>query len=363
MLILYFIIIFLILFYIIKINYKSNKLNKFYRCKIYKLNDVFLNSIEKLNLKRVDDYTKCNLFIPCNYSSLINEIKDMKFNKNQKLFFIDNCDNFISKSNLWILLEKKYGRENASKIMPETFILSNIDHINIFKSKYIKNKKYILKNKKQRKEGLYLTNDIDTILNTKEYTLVQSYIENIFTINNRKLNIRIFIIITCHNNEKKLYLYNEGKCLYTNKDYNKKSYDIEKNYTSLNLDYDIYNINPLSLKDLENYFINNNLSFSKFNLNLQDIIVKIYESFKDEICIDDAIKNNFKFELFGLDIILDNKMNLFILEINKGPSLKYFIDREKILKDNLYLDLFSLIYKVNNIKNNIGNYNNFILLN
>ena len=55
-------------------------------------------------------------------------------------------------------------------------------------------------------------------------------------------------------------------------------------------------------------------------------------------------------------------MNLYLLEINKGPSLKYFIDKEKILKENLYLDLFSLIYKLNNINNNIGNYNNFELI-
>ena len=49
-------------------------------------------------------------------------------------------------------------------------------------------------------------------------------------------------------------LYNEGKCIYANKDYDYNSNDIESHVTSLDLDLNIYKNNPLTLNDLKKLY-------------------------------------------------------------------------------------------------------------
>lgn len=181
-------------------------------------------------------------------------------------------------------------------------------------------------------------------------------------INKRKINLRVYILIICEKENKKLYLYNNGKCIYTNKDYD-NSLDIEANFTSVNLDYNIYGKNPIDFNELKSYFLKNNISFTKIWNDIKKLILDTYLSFYDQICINKSIKKNFKFQLFGIDIILDKKLKLYLLEINKGPSLKINFDKEEILKKKLFDDIFSLIYYLNKQKSNNGNYNNFELLN
>ena len=65
-------------------------------------------------------------------------------------------------------LKKKYGSQ-ASVIMPETFNLRSHSEIKLFiehfrnKKKLIKKPKFILKNHKQRQEGLKMVNNLKTI--------------------------------------------------------------------------------------------------------------------------------------------------------------------------------------------------------
>ena len=59
---------------------------------------------------------------------------------NQIIFGISGCDKIVSKNNIWSLLENKYGREKASSIMPETYILNNKEHMNLFVIHYNLNK-------------------------------------------------------------------------------------------------------------------------------------------------------------------------------------------------------------------------------
>ena len=365
----YLFILFMFIFFLTKNNFSESFVN-YYKCNRnnYKpyLNKVIKNTL-KSNKITLSTFKSSSLYLPCKYTTVENEIKKYSFNKDQILFVVNGCDNIVSKSKLWSILLTKYGRVKASKIMPESFLIES--DIENFKKRYKKNKLYILKNKLQRKQGLYLTDDYNFIINSKNqgYKVIQDYIKDVFLINKRKLNIRIYIVILCYQNIFSCYIYNNGKCIYTNNDYDYNSKDLHSHITSLDLDLDIYKKNPLTLKDLEIYMNSNNNNYNKLWNNIIKNIKKSTLAFKSKLYTDKKLKNNLSFQIFGPDIIVDKNLNAFIVEINKGPSMKSKIPKESELKSNLYLDTFNLVHhfckinKINRLLNELdGNYNNFI---
>ena len=118
----------------------------------------------------------------------------------------------------------------------------NINNINI-----------ICKKNLQRKEGLKIVTDLNELKKAKKenYKVAQVFITNSLLVNNRKINLRIYLIISIHKNSVNFYLSNTGKCLYTKKEYNNNIYDKESNITSYKVNPNIYNINPHNFKELE----------------------------------------------------------------------------------------------------------------
>ena len=73
---------------------------------------------DKNNIKKTEG-NKWDIYIPCSYNFIENELITINSNKkNQKIFGISGCDKIVSKNSLWSLLENKYGRSQSSKIMP-----------------------------------------------------------------------------------------------------------------------------------------------------------------------------------------------------------------------------------------------------
>ena len=70
----------------------------------------------------------------------------------------------LSKNQLWKILNNYYGRNKASKLIPESFIINNTDDIELFKKHYKKGNVYLLKKNIQRKEGILILNDYKQIM-------------------------------------------------------------------------------------------------------------------------------------------------------------------------------------------------------
>ena len=124
----------------------NNKTITYTKCKKKKLTRNMLNILEKGNIEQVSDNdSKWNLYLPCGYNGVEQELKNIKLsNKKQKIFAINGCDLVVSKNNLWALLHNKYGRFGASKIMPETYILHDSDDMMMFSQNYKPDKLYLL---------------------------------------------------------------------------------------------------------------------------------------------------------------------------------------------------------------------------
>ena len=347
-----------VIFIIIILNYNKNLNNKkqlFYKCDKFLMNKIVKKQFNNYNIVRTYNYKDdWILFMPCTYNNVEKDLKKLKNVKNKLIFGIHGCDLIVSKNNIWKLLELRYGREFAKTLMPETYILSNKQHIYLFKQNYKKNTYYIMKKNIQRKEGLLLTNDYNKIIYNKDkkFKIVQKYLNNTFMINKRKLNLRIYLLIVIENNILTSYYYKNGKCIYTNKDYNNSS-DLESNITSLNLDLKIYKKNPFDLFELSNF-----LEHKQYIILLNNIKknLKYLEGCYKEILLKlNKNNNNVYFQLFGLDYIFSEQLDVYLLELNKGPDMSSKNTKDYILKYRVYEDLFLLVNLIKNKKKNKEN--------
>ena len=130
-------ILFVIIFVFLII--KNNNIKKvkneilFYKCNKYVLGKIIKEVLHNNNIKRTRNIEdKWLLFLPCTYNNIETEMRKKNDEKNKILFGIKGCDLLVSKNNLWKLLENKYGRFNAKQIMPETWILSNNNQMELF---------------------------------------------------------------------------------------------------------------------------------------------------------------------------------------------------------------------------------------
>jgi len=390
-------------------NLENIKPTKIYYCGKYKINSPFKNAIDSLNLQITKNIIETELYFPCGFNNVELELNKFRFvdktnteyNLKNKVFMgVLGCDKLCSKNEIWNKLQSYYNTEEASKIMPLSFIIKNQNDLlklkDIENEMIQQNKKsiYILKNNNQGKKGLYMTDNILSLIENKtdiinnindsiykndkiyEYKVIQKYITNPFLINKRKLNIRLYVLII---NIKKLntkwYLFKDGKCIYNNKDYNKLTslltdnlQDKEQHFTSLNLDYNyVYNDlgNPETLDELNNYIGNNDYNY--LLIKILDKLKKIKYVYNTGNVLNnkDNLKKNITLQYFGIDVILDDKLEPYILEFNKGPEMKYNSPNdEKMKNDMVYTTLNIAIHFYHNnlqIVKNILN-NKFIII-
>jgi hypothetical protein len=340
---------------------------KYYRCDDKKLQGITNDIFKDFNLfKNNEDW---DVYMPCGYNNVENELQTIqiknKSNPSKKFIFgINGCDSIVSKNKIWQSLVKCYGRPDARKLMPESFVLNDTKDMNAFKNYYNKNDIYILKKNVQRKEGLKLTSDLNTILtaNDESYRVVQKYLTNLYLINKRKVNLRIYLLIVIKNNKIYFYMSNIGKCIYTNKEYNDNNFDFESNITSYHLDMSIYKKNPRTLDELYT-FLNKDTNNENSSTILSESIYKLMKNvsycLSTNIYQSDNIKNTTCFQLFGADVIFDTNLHPYLLEFNKGPDMTPRDDIDRKMKTQVQIDMFS---KIGMLKNNNGEINSFFPL-
>lgn len=353
------------------------------RCTTIKLNDPSQLALDTLSIENYVNIMHTPgydlLYLPCGYNLSDRELATLNLAKyadarNIYIAAIYNCDILCSKNQLWHVVATTLGYNTAITILPRTWQTNNTQDIQNFKKHYLAQQcaggsggvlcqTYILKKNIQGKRGLLLLHKLSDIMShISQYVVIQHYMTDIYKINGRKLNLRLYIVITINNSGQEWYLYKYGKCIYTNQ----KSPDIitdkniknqEQHFTSLNLDADQVYIKeglPESLSDLAKYInmiaANSDNDINKWDkvwYKIQIALSKVMMAYlalgMDGLQMRPNVGNgNCAFQLFGVDIILDNKQIPYILEFNKGPEMQYKSPGDKKLKQTLMMDVFKL---------------------
>jgi len=348
---------------------KSNKLYYGVNCKYIK-NDAFYTVLNNLGYKKTNNIHDASLIVPCTYDNVDDEINTInniidknKYGDAVRIYMLNNTDYLVSKMMLWIILKKTYGEETAATIMPKTYDLSKPDE---FRKKYKKGQIYILKNNKQRQEGLKISMDFNEIINSnKDYLLAQELLQNPYCIDGYKINLRVYCLVIKDNyGNYNLQIYNNGIVYYTNEKFEKGNPKFEKNITTGYCDGTIWDNHPFTHHEFRDYLDDNNRNknniekyISENNILSDYVFFHIYTLlkfvFKPYV---NTLGNNTKgvgFQLYGADIAINDDMKPMLMEINKGPDMTIKAqEKHKYLKIELATNILQSVGLIENNNNN-----------
>lgn len=325
---------------------------------------------EENNIKEVVKMEDVNnaksvIYFPCTYDDGDKEIEKMQLKPNivNRVFVIHNADEIVAKQYLWKNIVLYYGLEKTLQLMPMTYILYEQNELKRFKDEYDTNKIYILKKNVQRQEGLKLCNSLDEVLKNKnEYVLAQELLQDPYLINGRKINLRVYVLVVCYQNTYKVYVYQDGFMYYTKDLFKQGSLDFGPNITTGYVDRKVYQENPLTHEDFRKYLdqdrqltnVESNikktgLQLSKYIFNnINTLIKEIFTAYHQKIGLGYKLYDQMSFQLFGVDVAIDDKLQAKIMEVNKGPDLGSKDERDGKLKKTLIKDMLDVIGTIDN---------------
>ncbi|XP_076436228.1 tubulin monoglutamylase TTLL4-like [Babylonia areolata] len=188
--------------------------------------------------------------------------------------------------------------------------------------------------------------------------IVQKYLSKPLLINDSKFDMRVYVYVTSYD-PLRAYIYEDGlarfaSCKYSSamKNLNNKfmhltNYSINKH----NVDYQTSTDDSgcqghkWSLKSLWNYLEKEGMDTGRLWESIKDIVIKTLISADGPI--NTMIKANVRsrytvHELFGFDILLDDQLRPWILEVNISPSLHSTSPLDISIKSQLVRDMLNL---------------------
>jgi hypothetical protein len=305
------------------------------------------------------------LYFPCTYNNIHKELQDIhrkhkSNNPEKRIFIVNNCDELSSKNRVWDNLVKRFGIDGAASIMPMTYVLSNKEDCDRLKQNHNSSKVYIMKKNIQRQQGLLITKDKNKLLNgyKDNYVIAQELMPNCYTISKRKINMRLYLLLICQNKDISGYVHKEGFMYYTKVPYIKGTTRSDPNITTGYIDRKVYEENPLTLGDFRNYLdrndrdyfpaeqhiIKNNQRISNIVFGrIHQILSKLVDGTKNVVCADPKLEQYITFQLFGVDVGLDEQLMPKIIEVNKGPDLGSKDGRDGEIKKKVVKDLLKVL--------------------
>ena len=217
-----------------------------------------------------------------------------------------------------------------------------------------------------RGRGISVSNKLSTILDSHDDSnqiIVQKYIENPLIILGRKFDIRQWVLVT-NLNPLTIWIWEEPYLRFGAEDYNIN--DMSNLFSHLT--------NNSIAKHSEHFKetkIEGNMwevhQFSEFLVKAygSDRWPEIHQKIKNAIiCSFEAARHEMKqrpnsFELFGYDVMIDENLNVYLIEVNLSPALDYSTKITEKLVKLMLEDLIQVVIDnkdVNEKMNSIGKF-------
>ena len=186
------------------------------------------------------------------------------------------------------------------------------------------------------------------------------YISKPHLINGFKYDLRVYVLVSSFD-PLRVYVFEEGLVRFATEKYSTNSktlrkrfvhltnYSVNKKaagYTALNDKKDEELCAKWDLRTLRKKFTELGLDYDKVFKRVHDVIIK------GLISIEPHIVNNMNrltkhknvcFEVYGFDVLLDQDLKAWLLEVNVCPSLSSSSPMDKRIKTSMLTDAFNLI--------------------
>lgn len=299
-----------------------------------------------------DDAQKADFIIFSDYAEIDTYLNKLDFNKKTYVYAINSTDLMASKSHL----ARHMQVCGLSQYIPKTFILLGPHKSDL--SGLEEGKIYIIKKNVQRQEGNSITKDIKFIreeAGKQGYVVCQELLQNPFLVNKRKINLRVYFLITLNSGVMNFYIYNNGFMYYTPEFFVANTTDDKYNITTGYIDRRVYQENPLTIQDFYGWL--GSEKAAKLRKNMIGMFKGIKQCYERELLSSNHNTKNYRFNIFGVDVAPDSDLNVTIMEINKAPDLSYKDERDAAVKLNMIKDVMKLVGMSKK-----GNASNFIAL-
>lgn len=266
------------------------------------------------------------------------------------------------KDKLWknfVRLQTKFGKEEFGFI-PKTFVLPG--DIKALKAAFDKEgvkKKWIVKPPASaRGTGIQVVHKWSQVP-TDSSIVVQRYISRPYLINDTKFDMRIYVLVTSFH-PLRIYIYQDGLVRFASVQYNNASTSLSDRYMHLTN----YSVNKSSssythnadagqcqghkwtIKSLWGYLKAKGVDTSALWSRIADLAIKTVISGEHDIVVRTRKNVRSRYschELFGFDVIIDERLRPWLLEVNISPSLHSASPLDHSVKGPLIADLLNMV--------------------
>jgi tubulin polyglutamylase TTLL1 len=344
---------------------------------------VVLNNFKKRGWKQVSPDDEWNLYWASTKTchSIFNTSNGFRMKDNQMINHFPNYyelsrkDKLVRNIKLYRRKLEKHRSLNGKNLnldfIPVTFILP-ADY-NMFVNEYrrVNPSTWIVKPVgKSNGSGIFLINNLSKLTkwiekiknikannpDNKESYIISKYIDNPLLIGGNKFDLRFYVLVTTFR-PLKAYLFKHGFCRFCTIKYNSNVEDIENllvHLTNVSLQkqgkqYNRSHGGKFSIQNLRLFLEGTRgkaVTDALFN-NIVQLIVHSLKSVSNIIMTNDI----HSFECYGYDVIVDNNLKPWLIEVNSSPSLETTTDKDSIMKNKLIDNILSVILPPNGIPN------------
>ena len=211
--------------------------------------------------------------------------------------------------------------------------------------------------------GIYITKKIEDI-NSDEKHVVQEYLTKPYLIDELKFDLRIYVLVTSCD-PLRIFIHEDGLTRFATEEYEKPNasnvddmcmhltnYAINKNNPNFihNEDPDCDDIgHKRSLKSTYEHLEGEGYDVEKLKRRIDDIIIKTLCAVQPNLshhyrsCQPEDYSRSMCFEILGLDVIIDKKLNPYVLEVNHTPSFTTDSPLDRTIKKRVISEALTLV--------------------
>ena len=256
--------------------------------------------------------------------------------------------------------DKRYEEAKSYDFFPLTFHMPSEFTMFVDEYKHSPGTIWIMKPAgKAQGKGIFLVTSLNQLYKWKnslkggeenaidETYVCQRYIYNPLLLGGKKFDMRVYALVTCYN-PLTAYLYSTGFCRFTSFKYSLNPEDLNNNQIHLtnvavqkqSATYDKQIGGKWYFRELKTYLMgryNEEQVNSMFD-GIQNIIIKCFYAVQSVIA-----KDRHCFELYGYDILIDENLKPWLIEINSNASLTASTERDAQTKIKMLDDLLTIV--------------------
>ena len=251
------------------------------------------------------------LYLPRTSGPFAQTSQSLKVPEGALVGALAGCGFLTGKRAIWVRLVQTHGARGAEALAPPTWLLDHEPDRVRLRAQFTPGL-YVLKSRREHRRGLQLVRHLDDILAVRR-DIVQRVLTSGLQLDGRRVQLRLYLLLTQHRGTLTVRLYDDGRCLYG---------------AASGAPFEVYlhtqQVHPREgLPTTLQQLIDDSRTPVDATLmsHLRALIGKVVAAARPRLLATRHLDHARCFQLFGVDVILTDQGKPVFIEANKGPSL------------------------------------------